>query len=462
MRGEYQFYPDLFNLIDFCYTFPGYQTKFDSNMTFNVRVLLCLATIAFVTATVQSNTRTFDTRWDSTPIFKQVKGATDLKSSHLDLTPFIQSGDYKAAQLAAQVRLPNDPLNLTSYSGFVETTPGRHMFMWYFPAQNGDKNAPLAIWLQGGPGGSSLFGLFSEMGPYSLGGKDGHTLLDRPESWNKEYGMLFIDNPVGAGFSYPDENNGGPKGYCTNTKQCVADNLYGLITGFYALFPTQLKVPLFITGESYGGHYVPAFAHKVYEQNLQYGQCFTNKDCPKSYCNLAHPGETGMCHGATVPTGKILVPLRGIAVGDGWIDPVNMVGGYPDMMFNFGLADLKQKAVITDYCDRTVAFIKSNNMTAAFDVWDEMLNGDIYPYPNYFHNITGSNDYDNFLRTDAPEGRFKLLLDPNTAAHSCTQLLLARTNFLFSLFFFFYMSSLLMIYISSYRIWIFWFVCFIT
>ena len=430
------FDPDLFNLIDFCYTFPGYQTKFDSNMTFNVRVLLCLATIAFVTATVQSNTRTFDTRWDSTPIFKQVKGATDLKSSHLDLTPFIQSGDYKAAQLAAQVRLPNDPLNLTSYSGFVETTPGRHMFMWYFPAQNGDKNAPLAIWLQGGPGGSSLFGLFSEMGPYSLGGKDGHTLLDRPESWNKEYGMLFIDNPVGAGFSYPDENNGGPKGYCTNTKQCVADNLYGLITGFYALFPTQLKVPLFITGESYGGHYVPAFAHKVYEQNLQYGQCFTNKDCPKSYCNLAHPGEPGMCHGATVPTGKMLVPLRGIAVGDGWIDPVNMVGGYPDMMFNFGLADLKQKAVITDYCDRTVAFIKSNNMTAAFDVWDEMLNGDIYPYPNYFHNITGSNDYDNFLRTDAPEGRFKLLLDPNTAAHSCTQLLLARTNFLFSLFFF--------------------------
>ena len=73
-------------------------------MTFNVRVLLCLATIAFVTATVQSNTRTFDTRWDSTPIFKQVKGATDLKkSSHLDLTPFIQSGDYKAAQLAAQL-----------------------------------------------------------------------------------------------------------------------------------------------------------------------------------------------------------------------------------------------------------------------------------------------------------------------------------------------------------------------
>ena len=143
----------------------------------------------------------------------------------LDLTQFVKNGDYKSAQVAAKVELPNDPLNLTSYSGFLETTPGRHMFMWYFPAQNHDENAPLLIWLQGGPGGSSLFGLFSEMGPYSLGGNDGVTLLDRKQSWNKKYGMLFIDNPVGAGFSYPDEKTGGPKGYCTNTKDCISTNL---------------------------------------------------------------------------------------------------------------------------------------------------------------------------------------------------------------------------------------------
>ena len=99
----------------------------------------------------------------------------------------------------------------------------------------------------------------------------------------------------------------------------------------------------------------------------------------------------------------VLIPLRGMAVGDGWIDPVNMVGGYPDMMYNFGLCSLKQKAIIQNYCDETVQYIKSGNMTAAFYVWDEMLNGDVYPYANYFHNITGSNDYDNFLRTNAPE-----------------------------------------------------------
>ena len=322
-------------------------------------------------------------------------------AEQLDLTPFIRAGDADGARAAAAVNLPGDPLNLTSYAGFVETTPGRHMYMWFFPAQSAKADAPLLIWLQGGPGGSSLFGLFSEMGPYSLSPE--LELLERPESWNKEYGMLFIDNPVGAGFSWPEEVDG-PKGYCTNTKGCVADNLYGLIQGFYALFPEQRKVPLFITGESYGGHYVPAFAYKVHESNLALGQCGTDKDCASgSYCVRPHAEQPGMCHGAVVPPdGDQLVPLKGIAVGDGWIDPVNMIPGYPDMFFNQGLVSLKQKKVIQDYCDRCVAQIKGGNMTAAFEIWDRMLNGDIFPYPNLFHNYTGSNDYDNFLRTDAP------------------------------------------------------------
>ena len=72
------------------------------------------------------------------------------------------------------------------------------------------------------------------------------------------------------------------------------------------------------------------------------------------------------------------------------------------MMYNFGLADENQKAVIQRYCDDAVTLIKAGQMEAAFRVWDEMLNGDLYPYANYFHNITGSNDYDNFLRTNSP------------------------------------------------------------
>ena len=158
--------------------------------------------------------------------------------------------------------------NIKSYSGFLETAPqsGNNMFFWYFPAQNGDANAPLVIWLQGGPGGASTFGLFAEMGPFALerdaNAETGFELKDRPTSWNKKYSMLFIDNPVGAGFSYTDKN-----GYCTDTKECVARNAYSLLTQFYKIFPEQQKNQLYITGESYAGHYVPAISYYIHKAN---------------------------------------------------------------------------------------------------------------------------------------------------------------------------------------------------
>lgn len=130
-------------------------------------------------------------------------------------------------------------------------------------------------------------------------------------------------------------------------------------------------MPLFVTGESYGGHYVPAIAYYIHVQN---------QGSP-----------------------KIHMPLKGIAVGDGWIDPQVQMQGYPDQMYNVGLADENQKVIIGNYCDKTIKFIKAGQMLDAFNTWDEMLNGDVFKYPNYFHNITGSNDYDNYLRTNAPE-----------------------------------------------------------
>ena len=195
------------------------------------------------------------------------------------------------------------------------------------------------IWLQGGPGGSSMFGLFAEMGPYSLepvGPDKKMTTVLRNSSWNKNYGMLFIDNPVGAGFSFTEND-----GYCKDTKECVAKNLFSVIEQFYLQFPDQKKVELWVTGESYGGHYVPGFAYYIHNQNQ--GKAKADK-----------------------------VPLAGIAVGDGWIDPVNMVPGYPDMIYNQGLISELEKAKIQDYCDRTVTNIKAGKMLEAFDVWDQV------------------------------------------------------------------------------------------
>lgn len=79
----------------------------------------------------------------------------------------------------------------TCYTGFftVNATYGSNMFFWYYPAQNGDPNAPLIMFLQGGPGASSMFGLFSEMGPYKVSA-DGKNLVPNPYTWNNRFSMV--------------------------------------------------------------------------------------------------------------------------------------------------------------------------------------------------------------------------------------------------------------------------------
>lgn len=288
--------------------------------------------------------------------------------------PLILSGIAPAkARAASKVVGAGLDNGTVSYSGYYTTQDAtdNNMFFWYFEAQKPVvEKPPLVIWLQGGPGGSSMFALFSEMGPYSLyPDNDGGFRAERKDvTWNDKYGMLFIDNPVGAGFSYTSSDDG----YCTDTKVCVSENLYSLLQQFYITFPDQLDCPLYITGESYAGHYVPGISAFIHRKNQH------------------------------LPLGDLRIPLAGVAVGDGWIDPVNMVNAYPDLMFNTGLIGWHQKDIMKGLCQQTTDLIKANKMSEAFNVWDSMLNGDVFPYPNLFHNFTGLNDYDNYLNTNAP------------------------------------------------------------
>ncbi|KAK7105698.1 lysosomal protective protein-like [Littorina saxatilis] len=136
------------------------------------------------------------------------------------------------------------------YSGYLAATGSRRLHYWFVESVNNPKKDPVAVWLNGGPGCSSLFGLLGENGPFKVM-DDGATLEPNPFSWNNVANVLYIESPAGVGFSYATDSN-----YVTNDDRTATEN-YAAMKDFFNKFPEYRVNELFITGESYGGIYVP-------------------------------------------------------------------------------------------------------------------------------------------------------------------------------------------------------------
>lgn len=138
------------------------------------------------------------------------------------------------------------------YSGTIEVEPeyGSEMFYWFVEADEKPEDAPVVLWLTGGPGCSGLLGLFSEMGPWFAG--PDNKLLPNPWGWNTLANFLTIESPIGVGFS----NSKNTSRYTTGDLQ-TAENSYSFLLKFFAAYPEYAKNGFYVTGESYGGHYVP-------------------------------------------------------------------------------------------------------------------------------------------------------------------------------------------------------------
>lgn len=73
------------------------------------------------------------------------------------------------------------------------------MFYWLFKSRENPATDPIVIWLSGGPGCSSELALFYENGPFGL--NEDLSLKFNAFSWNNGSNLLFVDNPIGTGFS---------------------------------------------------------------------------------------------------------------------------------------------------------------------------------------------------------------------------------------------------------------------
>uniref|UniRef100_A0A4W3JT89 Carboxypeptidase n=1 Tax=Callorhinchus milii TaxID=7868 RepID=A0A4W3JT89_CALMI len=142
------------------------------------------------------------------------------------------------------------------YSGYLNVSDNKHLFYWFVESQSSPKKDPVVLWLNGGPGCSSLDGLLNEHGPFLIQ-QDGKSLQYNPYSWNLIANMLYLESPAGVGFSYSDDQI-----YKTNDTE-VSFNNYLALKEFFHLFPEYSKNDFYVTGESYGGIYVPTLAERV-------------------------------------------------------------------------------------------------------------------------------------------------------------------------------------------------------
>lgn len=287
-------------------------------------------------------------------------GVVQCGNDPLILTNYIESNRINEGRALSCVTYPDLLLKgITSYSGYfnVNKTYDSNLFFWYFPAKNNAANAPVVLWLQGGPGASSVYGMLMENGPVTV--NSWGTLDKRQYSWHLDHHMLYIDNPVGAGFSYT--NNAA--GYARNQVD-VGNNLFSAIRQFFQVFPELKSNSFYLTGESYGGKYVPSAAYAIYSRS-----------------NSADVNDQ--------------INLKGLAIGNGVTDPVNQIL-FGDYFYQLGFIDKNALATFNAYQNQAISYINQRNTATALLYTFSLINT-----PNcLFNNLTGYTSPYNYLVPD--------------------------------------------------------------
>ncbi|KAJ7555078.1 hypothetical protein O6H91_05G021400 [Diphasiastrum complanatum] len=176
----------------------------------------------------------------------------------------IRAVDY-GTQLVDDL-LGQPSVSFRHYSGYitVDEAHGRALFYWFFEADHPDPlSLPLAMWLNGGPGCSSVGnGALLEMGPFYTNGNGSGLLLNK-YSWGKEANLIFLESPAGVGFSYSNNSSD----YNTFNDESVAKDSMAFLAGWFQKFPHYRSNDFYLLGESYAGHYVPNLAMKIMIEN---------------------------------------------------------------------------------------------------------------------------------------------------------------------------------------------------
>ncbi|CAK6438001.1 unnamed protein product [Pipistrellus nathusii] len=246
---------------------------------------------------------------------------------------------------------------------YVTVRKDAHMFWWLYYATSPCKNfteLPLVMWLQGGPGGSSTgFGNFEEIGPLDC------DLKPRKTTWLQSANLLFVDNPVGTGFSYVSKDGEYAKDLAT-----VASDMMVLLQSFFSCRPEFQTIPFYIFSESYGGKMAAGIALELHK---------------------------------AIQQGTIKCNFSGVALGDSWISPVDSVLSWGPYLYSMSLLDDQGLAEVSQVAEQVLDAVDKGLYKEATQLWGkaEMV---------VEQNTDGVNFY-NILTKTAPMSTMKSSLE---------------------------------------------------
>lgn len=240
--------------------------------------------------------------------------------------------------------LQDGTLDVDHWAGHLPASANgdKYFFYWLFAPDLGDSagsdsststptitdDIPLLIWLNGGPGCSSMDGLFLENGPLQWQPDPTtkqYRLVANPHSWHKAPAYtLYIDQPVGTGLSFTTDQQ---QGYPTNDEKVNID-FYYFLQSFLTLHTdkfaknNRLRRPLYFSGESHAGHYIPSLIHYILKQNDN-GTNNNNKN------------------------NNIIIPVAGAAIGNGWMDPYHQYAA-AEAAYGHGILGSAQVAALRE------------------------------------------------------------------------------------------------------------------
>ncbi|KZS95849.1 alpha/beta-hydrolase [Sistotremastrum niveocremeum HHB9708] len=291
-------------------------------------------------------------------------------------TPLLSKRDVFTSQAN-----PNVGITFVKNSGICETTPGveqvsgyitvgtnMSMWFWFFESRSKPAKDPFTLWLNGGPGCSSMIGLFQENGPCQVT-PDGKDTVLNPFSWNEVSNIIYIDQPIGTGFSFGTDT--------VNSTFSAAPFIW---TAFQVLFESKLfskyeSREFIFASESYGGHYGPEFVTYFDQQNA-----LINKKKLK--------GE--------------IITVSALMINNGWYDPLFQneayitfaanAPGYGPLVNSSTLAAMNEAFFQKNGCrDQELACYAAGESEASNEI---CLNADNFCIDNIFVPAVGDRDSD--------------------------------------------------------------------